>query len=173
MGCDELWEAAVTGPLAVGVTANSTLIVEKKTLFLFGLITGRATHVDWSFGDGAVITNASYTFVGHSWTNSGDYTVTFAAYNADYPDGISTNVVIHVVPVASPTISAGGLNGTNFSLSFPGQPGATYVVEQTSDLTPPAVWKTVASFNANTTNLLQVTDTKATNASRFYRVRAQ
>lgn len=173
MGCDELWESAVTGPLAVGVTANSPVVVENKTLFLFGLVTGRATHVDWSFGDGAVITNASYTFIGHIWTNSGDYTVTFTAYNADYPAGVSTNVVLHVVPLAPPTITVGGLNGTNFSLSFPGQPGASYVVEQTSDLTPPVVWKTVASVNANNTNLLQVTDTKATNASRFYRVRAQ
>ena len=46
----------------------------------------------------------------------------------------------------APALACGGLSGTTLSLSFPGQPGAWYVVEQTTNLAPPAAWQTVNSF---------------------------
>ena len=98
--------------------------------------------------------------------------MTFTAYNADNPTGVSTNLVLHVVPLISPQMSTGGLSGTNFSLSFHGQPGVTYVVEQTTNLIPPVTWQTVQSV-LSTGALMQVTDNQATNDMRFYRVRKQ
>jgi hypothetical protein len=86
------------------------------------------------------------------------------------PPSIGCDEYLAPAPVS---ISSGILIGTSFTLSFSGQPGTSYIVEQTSDLTPSAVWQTVASINATSTNLMQITDTEATNTSRLYRVRAQ
>jgi hypothetical protein len=99
---------------------------------LEGLITGRANRVDWSFGDGSVLAD-SFTLTQHAWTNSGDYSVAFTAYNLDNPSGVSTNLVVHVVPLLAPTLSVGDTSGTNFRFSFFGQPGVSYEVEQTTN----------------------------------------
>lgn len=175
MGCDELYEAAVTGPLVIGLKANTTTIVQGKFMVLNAPIYyGRATRTAWDFGDGNVVTNRSFLATSHAWANVGDFTVTFTAFNADYPAGVATNILIHVVPLLPPNLTSGGLNGTNFTLNFEGQSGASYFVEQTTNLTPPATWQSVTSltlFGAGT-NIL-ITDPKATNFSRFYRVRAQ
>jgi hypothetical protein len=58
------------------------------------------------------------------------------------------------------------------SLSFEGQPGPEYVVEQTSDPTSPIAWQAVTYiYPSGNTNTIQVLDTTATNTARFYRVR--
>ena len=64
--------------------------------------------------------------------------------------------------------SGSSLNGTNFTLSFPGQPGVTYVVQQTTNLVPPVTWQTLTTLTS-TGQVMQVLDSKATNATRFYR----
>jgi len=171
LGCDEVLESSFVGPLSVGLTAGYPEVAAYGAMPLIGQVIGRASRLEWSFGDGPVFTNLSY-LTSHAWTNPGDYTVTFTAYNAENPAGVSTNLVVHVVPLTPPLMSPGGLSGTNFSLSFPGQPGVTYVVEQTTNLVPPVTWRTVQSV-FSTGALMQVTDTRATNAMRFYRVRTQ
>ena len=168
MGCDEVWEAALTGPLAVTARAAWPVVAAKGALPLTGSVTGRATRVGWDFGDGTVLTNASLLNTTHIWTNPGNYTVTFTAFNTDYPDGISTNLTVQVVPLVTPTLMAGGLSGTNFTLSFPGQPGLTYVVQQTTNLAPPVAWTTVSTLTS-TGQVMQVLDSRATNAMQFYR----
>jgi hypothetical protein len=172
MGCFEVNEAEITGPLAVSITPVYSSAVEDKDFALFGNISGWASRVGWSFGDGTIITNLSLLAVGHTWTNSGDYTVTFTAFNTDHPDGVSTNLMLHVAPLVPPNITTGGLNGSSFSLSFMAQPGIQYVVEQATNLTPPVIWQTVATVYGQG-KLAQVTDTGATNAARFYRARSQ
>jgi len=171
IGCDEVLESALVGPLSVSLTAGYPDVVANGVLLLSGKVLGRASRLEWSFGDGPVFTNLSY-LTSHSWTNPGDYNVTFTAYNADNIGGVSTNLIVHVVPLASPQLTVGGLNGTNFSLTFPGQPGVTYVVEQTTNLVPPVLWQTVRTL-MSTGAVMQVTDTKATNTMRFYRTRVQ
>jgi hypothetical protein len=127
--------------------------------------------LEWSFGEGASFTNlSSLTF--HTWTNPGDYLVTFTAYNTDNPGGVSTSLPVHVIPLLAPQLTASSLIGTNFTLTFPGQPGVTYVVEQATNLAPPVTWRSVQTL-ISTGALMQVTDTKATNAMRFYRTRTQ
>lgn len=173
MGCDELWESNVTGPLAVTLRTGWPAVAQTKFMSLIGQVIGRATRMIWSYGDGTVLTNASFSIVSHAWMNPGDYTVVFTAFNADYPGGVSTNVVAHVLPWVSPQIGAGGLNGTNFNLSFLPLPGVFYFVQQTTNLTPPVVWRTISTLFPSDTNTLQVTDTKATNNMRFYRIQMQ
>ena len=98
--------------------------------------------------------------------------MTFTAYNNDNPAGVSTNMMIHVVPLVAPQLMASGFNSNSFTLTFPGQAGVTYVVEQATNLATPVIWRTVQTLTS-TGAVLQVTDTKATNAMRFYRTRMQ
>lgn len=137
MGCDEVWEAGLTGPLSVAAASAWPTVAAWGNLPLTGTVSGRAARVAWDFGDGSVLTNASYVNTSHIWTSPGDYLVTFTAYNVDNPSGVSTNLGVHVAPLVAPVISPNGLVGTNFNLSFPGQPGITYIVEQSSNLLPP------------------------------------
>lgn len=171
MGCDEVMESAFAGPLSVALTASYPEVAAYGAMPLVGQVIGRASRLEWSFGDGPAFTNLSY-LASYFWPNPGDYTVTFTAHNADNPAGVPANLSVRVVPLLAPQMSAGGLSGTNFSLSFPGQPGVTYVVEQTTNLAPPVTWQTVQSV-VSTGALMRVTDTRATNAMRFYRVRTQ
>jgi hypothetical protein len=171
MGCDEILESSFVGPLSVALTTGYPEVAAYGAMPLIGQVIGRASRLEWSFGDGLGFTNLSY-LASHSWTTPGDYAVTFTAFNADNPGGVSTNMVVHVAPLELPQLTVGGLSGTNFSLSFPGQPGVTYVVEQTTNLVAPVTWQTVQSL-LSTGALMQVTDTRATNAIRFYRVRTK
>ena len=171
MGCDEIWEAALTGPLSVGVISSWPAVVQGRTIALWGLISGRVSRLDWSFGDGSVQTNAS-TSLYHAWTNTGDHTVTFTAYNNDNPAGVSTNLVVHVIPLVAPTISPGALNGTNFTLSFFGQPGVYYYIDRATNLAPPVSWQSV-SYVWGTNSPVPFSATRASNGGCFYRVRIQ
>jgi len=172
MGCDQVLESALTGPLAVGLLPNWPFVVVNRSMGLLGQTTGRVSRVEWNYGDGTNLTNVSQLGVFHSWTSPGDYVVTFTAYNADHPAGVSTNVIVQVVPLIPVTLLPAGLSQTNFSLSFTGQPGVSYVVEQTTNLSSPIIWVTVKSV-FSTGNLIEITDTKATNSARFYRARVQ
>src|SRR5262249_24454151 len=137
----------------------------------YGQITGRPSHLDWSFGDGQALTNTALLGLGHSWTNVGDYSVTFTAFNTAYPQGVSTNLMVHVIPLVSPTMTGRGLDPNRFSVQFTGRAGLTYALEQTTNLVPPAVWTTVG-YQFSTGGVSKITDSQATNAMRFYRVRA-
>ncbi len=169
MGCDEVWESGMVGPLAVSLTAGYSEVAAYGAMPLYGQVVGRASRLEWSFGEGLVLTNLSYV-TSHVWPNPGEYQVTFTAYNADNPGGETANLLVRVVPLVPPPLTAEGLNGTNFSLSFPGQSGVTYLIEQTTNLVPPVTWQTVRTI-LSTGALMQVLDPRATNAMRFYRVR--
>jgi hypothetical protein len=169
MGCDEYYAAGIAGALAVGLSAGYAEIAERGALPLTGEITGRASSLEWDFGDGVTSSNLSY-FTSHIWTNAGDYTVTFTAYNSDIPGGVSANLLVHVVPLELPQISAGPFSETSFTLTFPGQPGVSYDIERATNLIPPVVWQRLTT-RLSDGSVIQYTDTKATNAVQFYRTR--
>ena len=171
IGCDEVWEAGLTGQLSVALSSPFSVVAARKgVLPLQGQVIGRAARLEWSFGDGPAVTNTGY-ITSHTWTNPGDYTVVLTAFNADNPGGVFSNLLVHVVPLAPPMLATGGmLAGTNFNLQFPGQPGVTYVVEQATNLTLPIFWQTLKTLSS-TGEVMQVTDTRATNRARFYRCR--
>jgi hypothetical protein len=171
MGCDEVVTTAMVGPLAAAIEAPQTELFVTRSLALTGRITGRAARLEWSFGDGPAVTNASYLTT-HGWASPGDYTVTFTAFNPDNPSGVSTNFLVHVIPLETPVLTSLGLSGTNFQFQFSTQTGASNRIEYATNLNPPIAWTLLRSL-VSTGAVMTVTDSAATNDARFYRVRSQ
>ena len=171
MGCDEVVMSNLVGPLSVTFsTYNRTNVLVNHSASFLGMIAGRATYVAWSFGDGPMFTNfgaGSY----HQWTNAGNYTVTFTAYNDDNPTGVATNIIFPVIPLNIPQLQSVGLSTNGFQFQFPGQWSALYTVQYTTNLTPPVSWQTFEAFVSDD-SVIQITDSP-TNTARFYRVLAQ
>jgi hypothetical protein len=177
MGCDEVIVSNLVGPLWVNMLASQTnLLVSPpgtfRPAFFIGIITGRASQVAWSFGDGPTITNSSGS-KSHLWTNSGDYTVTFTAYNNDNPAGVSTNIVVHVLPPDAPQLQSVLLLTNGFQFQFAGQTNANYTIQYATNLTPPVAWQTLRTISFSTGGVIQIIDPAWTNLARFYRVLAQ
>jgi hypothetical protein len=178
IGCAEYYAGDYTGALFPGpITAyniwSRSNVLRNVTSWVYTSLTGNADRVAWSFGDGATITNNFTLGVNHTWTNTGDFNVTFTAYNADNPAGISTNALIHVALPDAPLLSTANVNATNFVLSFPVQAGVTYVVQQATNLAPPIPWQTVSSFRAFFSTTVWVTNNISANTSAFFRVSVQ
>lgn len=171
IGCDEVVSNDFVGPLAVSITPAWSEVPVGRNMLLTGQIAGRASGLQWSFGDGPALTNASY-LVWHAWTNTGDYVVTFTSWNNDNPSGASTNLLVHVVPLAPPLLSGATWSRTNFGFQFSGQAGVSYVVEKATNLVPPITWRTVQTLYS-TGGLAQVSDNPGTNRAQFYRARTQ
>jgi len=180
MGCDEVVVSNLVGPLSVNLSASQTnLLVSTPNFsppphddFFQGNITGRATYVTWSFGDGPTSTNFGVAS-SHWWTNTGDYTVTFTAYNTDNPAGVSTNTLIHVLLPDVPQLQSPALLANGFQFQFAGQWNANYTIQYTTNLAPPVTWQTLQTIFWNSDDVIQISDSTPTNAVRFYRVLAQ
>jgi len=172
MGCDEVVASNLTGPLGVNIHSSATNLFVSRFDSFTGLFSGRPSYLSWSFGDGTVLTNGAGT-VGHKWTNTGDYNVTFTAYNMDNPLGVSTNVVVSVQPFTIPQLQPTVSLTNGFGFQFAGQTNATYFVQYTTNLVPPVTWQTLQTIFYNTQNLIQFTDGSGTNMARFYRVSVQ
>ncbi|MGH7969517.1 MAG: PKD domain-containing protein, partial [Limisphaerales bacterium] len=180
IGCAEYYAADFTGPLALGpVTVRGVWsypsVLRNGLAVAYSSFTGNADRLAWSFGDGVVVTNAYAWAEHHTWTNAGDFDVTFTAYNADNPNGVSTNALIHVALPDPPLLSASSLTGTTFTVTLPMQGGVRYYIDQTTNLTPPVAWQSIGYVVNNLYPLSTgvVADVNATNPMRFYRIRAQ
>lgn len=171
MGCDEVIVSNLTGALSVGVRAYQTNWIVNHFVGMLGTISGRASRVQWSFGDGTVITNMGFQ-MSHAWTNSGDYPVIFTAYNYDNPAGISANLTMHVQSLSVPQLQGAGWVTSGFQFQFGGQSNANYVVQYATNLAAPS-WQTLQNLYVSTGQVYSITDTAGTNGVRFYRVIAQ
>jgi hypothetical protein len=169
MGCSEVVSSNLVGPLSVSFSTFGTNLVLNNPYSFFGSIIGRAASVAWSFGDGPIITNIG-AGDSHQWTNAGNYTISFTAYNNDNPDGVATNVAVQVGPLATPQLQSPVLLTNGFQFQFPGQIDATYTIQYTTNLTPPIVWQTLQAIGFNTQDWIQIVDGPPTNSTRFYRV---
>jgi uncharacterized membrane protein len=109
----------------------------------------------------------------YAWTNAGNYTVTFTAYNNDNPAGVSASTVVEVLPLTVPELQQAAMQTNGFQFQFTGQTSANYTIQYTTNLTPPASWNTLQNIYYSTGGLYQITDPAATNSPRFYRVQAQ
>ncbi len=170
IGCDEVIRTNLVGPLSVSLAAYQTNLLVNHFAYFSGAITGRASHVAWSFGDGPTVANLGAGAF-HLWTNAGDYDVIFTAYNEDHTAGVSTNVPVHVEPVLSPLLQSPAITANGFEFQFPGQDGVTYDLLVATNLAPPIIWKNQQSFYA-TGGIVQVKVTNATNPATFYRILA-
>jgi PKD repeat protein len=129
IGCDEYHAGPVTTPLAVTAMANYTNVSVGFPVNLSSLISGHATTSSWNFGDSTVASNQIYT--AHSWSSSGDYAVTFTAFNDANPGGVSTTVEIHVT---SQTIFYVDANGTNPAAPFSSWTTAATNIQDAADV---------------------------------------
>jgi hypothetical protein len=175
IGADEVFDADFIGTLSVAIQSPETNLLVNHSLTLTGQITGRAAGLEWSFDDGTILTNVSY-FISHTWTNTGDYSVIFTAYNTDNPGGVSTNLVVHVLPLVQPLLQPASFSvssGGGFQFQFNGQADAIYTVQVATNLVPPIVWQDLQTITS-TGGVVQVTDPNAPNAGTcFYRVGVQ
>ncbi len=176
MGCDEIVLSDLAGPLSVNCSAFFTNILVGPPAginfhydTLFGTFQGHAAFLTWSFGDGPTYSNLDGT-TAHTWTNTGDYPVIFTAYNNDNPNGVSTNLVVHVQPVLPVQMQSPALLSNGFSFQFTGQATANYTIQYTTNLSPPIVWQTLQGFRLTNQATVQILDASLTNAARFYRV---
>jgi hypothetical protein len=173
IGCDEAGSASFSGPLHVAIQPPATSALVNHVMSLTGVVTGRATHLDWSFGDGVLATNTSFMAY-HTWSNTGDYTVTLTAYNTDNPGGVSATQVVNVSLPAQPVLQGPVIVTNSMQFTFAMQAGVTYVTEVATNLAPAIQWQPIKTNNALVISLTaQVTDPVSTNAARFYRVRAR
>ena len=171
IGYDEVIEADLTGPLAVQIDTLETNVFIYRPVALTGRITGRPSHIMWSFGNGIVSSNLSFV-TSHAWTNPGTYLVEFTAYNPQHPQGISTNLNINVMAIAPPVLIAVGINSTNIQLEFTAQNGVLNSVEFSANLSLQASWSVLTSLQG-TGGVVRVVDAITAGTPRFYRVKAQ
>ncbi|HUC83809.1 MAG TPA: PKD domain-containing protein, partial [Candidatus Acidoferrales bacterium] len=137
-----------------------------------GLITGHASWVQWAFGDGTTVSNTGAA-ASHEWTNAGNYTVTFTAYNNDNPQGVAANFPVVVLPLAMPQLLAPVLTTNGIQFQFSGQTLADYTVQFSTNLVPPVAWQNLSTIYFNEQDTVQISDPSATNTTRFYRVLVQ
>ena len=171
MGCDEVVAENLVGPLSVNVLAYQTNLLVNRYGTFYGNFNGRASRVEWLFGDGAATTNSGAGF--HQWTNSGDYTVIFTAYNNDNPAGVSASTNIFVQPLSMPQLQAPTMLTNGFQFQFAGQMGARYTIQYTDNLVPPVTWQTLQTIFYSSGGLNQITDATVPTGTRFYRVLVQ
>jgi len=171
MGCDEVVPANLVGPLSVNIGSAWTNLLVNRFGGYFGGYTGRASWVQWDFGDGVTVSNTG-PGASHEWTNAGNYTVTFTAYNNDNPQGVATNLAVTVQPLAVPQLQPPVLTANGIQFQFGGQTNATYTVQYSTNLAPPVTWQNLTTIYYNRHSTLQISDA-ATNATRFYRILVQ
>ncbi len=171
MGCDEVVNANLVGPLMPYITPSWTNAAIGKPFTVFSSITGHASRIAWDFGDGSVSNTASFYNPSHIWTNLGNYTVTLTAYNNDYPGGVSTNVVVPVVPIAQPSfLSIVPPQFGSVGMYIMSQPGVSYTLQITTNLTPPISWQNGPFAFTGIGGRFQIVDFSASGSNRFYRV---
>ena len=127
MGCEEVVVSNLVGPLSVSLISNQTNVLVNHYGGFAGFYTGHATSSAWFFGDGQTVTNVGP--INHLWTNTGDYTVTYSVYNNDNPVGVSSNTIIHVLPLNVPQLQSAVLLTNGFQFQFTGQASANFTVQ--------------------------------------------
>jgi len=174
IGCDEIIDANLTGPLSVRFLSPWTEVLANHYVSYIAQISGRPSELDWSFGDGTVTTNLGF-WGPHTWTNVGTYTVTLTVYNHDHPSGVSSNFVVAVNDLLAPSIQpAAGVVSNSFQFSFPGQNHAWYTIQYATNLATPINWQTLQMVFPTNGGPITVQDPAVTNGdTRFYRVQAQ
>jgi hypothetical protein len=176
IGCDEVVDANLIGPLSVSIftvtNASSLTGLVNRRQFLWGLITGRIARIDWSFGDGTVLTNTGSS-VSHVWTNVGDYALTCTVFNQEHPEGVAASVPVQILPLMHPVLDAAVFSNGALLFEFSAQEGAEYTIQYATNLLPPINWRTLQRILYSDGGITQITDGEATNVARFYRVLAQ
>ncbi len=172
MGCSEVVQSNMVGPLTVAIFATQASPLVGRYDGLAGTIDGRASYVQWSFGDGQLTTNSGADCL-HQWTNAGNYTVTLTAYNNDHPGGVTASMSVNVQALLAPQIQPAAQSSNGFQFQFNAQSNANYIIQYATNLAPPISWQTLQMLYYSPGGVVQINDAAATNGFRFYRVGAQ
>jgi hypothetical protein len=76
-------------------------------------------------------------------------------------------------PARRPAIAVPLLATNGFQFQFAGEWNANYTIQYTTNPAAPVTWQTLQTIIWNLDNVVQITDSKLTDAARFYRVLAQ
>jgi hypothetical protein len=171
MGADEFTADAASGDLSVSIELPPAPVYPNRLVQLVGRVTGRAARIEWLMGEGVVLTNVSYA-TRYAWANPGNYQITFTAYNASNPTGVSTSVILPVVAIPPASWASFEKIGGSYRFDINTQIGVTNTIEFATNLTAPIFWMPLKSTVA-TNVVMREFDFTATNAARFYRLRAQ
>jgi hypothetical protein len=173
LGLDDVSVAPASGPLFFTQPTNQTVFVGAQVVFPVNVYgTGPFTYQWYQNGaalsDGAEISgslNSTLTLSGVTTNDAGNYTVVVTNIV-----GVSTSSVALLQVLPLPTIQVATTNtGAGFSFNFSGPPGASYILEATTNLASP--WQPIATNAFGTNGLAQFTETQAANfRGRFYRV---
>ncbi|HEY4416576.1 MAG TPA: hypothetical protein VGO57_12880 [Verrucomicrobiae bacterium] len=169
MGCDEVIAANLIGPLSIDSISYQDHALVNRSVYFYGFYSGRAASTVLTFDDGTTATNSG---AWHTWTNSGDYTVSFTVYNNDNPSGVSSDIVMHVEPLKVPQIQSMTWMTNQFQFQFIAQTNANYFIQFTTNLESPVAWQMLQNIYYSPGGTIQISDPAATNAARFYRVSA-
>ena len=170
IGCDEFTPAGLVGPLSVRLSGWPS-IAAGGTLPLAALIEGRASAIEWNFGDGVITNQVGYNPF-HAWSSPGSYVVTATVFNNDHPNGVAASLPISVVPLENPEVAGTRKTAAGFELSFSSQPGVTYEIYGTSNLADAAGWQLLKTVRS-TEPVTSFADTNITAGSRFYRLKVK
>jgi PKD repeat protein len=96
IGCDQFRPGAVSGPLAVSLTADHTNVATGFVVNFTPQVNGHASFSFLDFDDGTFLFDHPFA-VSHAFTAPGDYDVMVVAYNDSFPDGVIATVMIHVL----------------------------------------------------------------------------
>ena len=164
----------ITGTLDVQATAGNPFIVKLVSL------ADATTPGPVPDFDG----NTSYTWVlatasgGLLNFEASKFAIDASAFANTYSGTFSVaaqgnNVVVEYAAPPPPTIvSSGPLTGTSFPLTFSGPSGQTYQVLTSTEVELPLASWTVLDFGNFVASPVTYTDTSATNAQQFYRIKS-
>ncbi len=166
----------VNGTMTVGQTTpqisiqptNQSVVLGCSASFSVSATGSAPLLYQWQF-DGANLTAATNTTLvlnAVAATNAGGYDVVITN-----PYGSVTSAVATLTVLVPPSITNPVLVGHSFSVSIPTAIRLMYTLECKDSLTKP-VW-TAAQTLPGTGGSITLTDSAATNASRFYRVRVK
>jgi hypothetical protein len=172
MGCCEVVQSNLVGPLSVQVSSIWTNILVTRYVPYFAVVTGHASWGQWSFGDGVTSSNTG-NGAGHQWTNGGLYNVTFTVFNNDNPAGVTGILPVTVQSPVPPQLASMTPTTNGIQFQFSGQNSANYTIQCATNLVAPVVWQNFRTIYDNHQTNLQISDTAATNTTRFYRVLVQ
>ncbi len=95
MGCDEVWDNALSGALTVAIGGVFTEVAPQCRMNCNADIDGKVTQYVWRFDDRYWVTNCATVI--HAWNTTGMHAVILTAYNTSYPAGVSATALVSVI----------------------------------------------------------------------------
>ncbi len=158
-----------SAPVIIRQPTSQTVLQGQNATFSVAATGSQFLVYQWFFNTNtpvsALTTNPAVTLAAVTSSNAGIYTV---LVTNQYGGSTSTNVTLTVMP-PPPVTPVQTTNGVQ--LNCTSAPGISYLVQSTTNLSPPVTWVTVASGTADTNGLIQFTDTNfAANPVLYYQI---